>query len=83
MTEEFVSRIQFRIVFWRCLLRIGAGTQTNLVISLSTSTQKPDYYLGLSYGNVLMTNEMHNYYDQFFIPQFLSAQHVSNESSRS
>ena len=30
-----------------------------------------------------MTNEMHNSYNQFFIPQFLSALHVSKESSRS
>ena len=37
-----------------------------------------------SYCNLLITNEIHNSYDHFFIPQFfLSALHVSNESSRS
>ena len=30
-----------------------------------------------------MTNEMHNYYNQFLFHSFLSALHVSNESSRS
>ena len=33
--------------------------------------------------NVLMTNEMHNSYNQFLFHSFLSAVHVSNESSRS
>ena len=33
--------------------------------------------------NVLMTNEMHNSYNQFLFHSFLSALHVSNESSRS
>ena len=33
--------------------------------------------------NVLMTNEMHNRYNQFVIHIVLSALHVSNESSRS
>ena len=32
---------------------------------------------------VLMTNEMHNSYNQFLFHSFLSAIHVSNESSRS
>ena len=32
--------------------------------------------------HVLMTNEMHSSYNQFF-PQFFSVLHVSNESSRS
>ena len=36
-----------------------------------------------SYCNVLMTNEMYNYYNQFLFHSFLSALHVSNESSRS
>ena len=33
--------------------------------------------------NVLMTNEMHNSYNQFLFHSFLSALHVSNESSHS
>ena len=33
--------------------------------------------------NLLMTNEMHNSYNQFLFHSFLSALHVSNESSRS
>ena len=34
--------------------------------------------------SVLITNEMHNSYNHFFIPEFFSsAVHVSNESSRS
>jgi hypothetical protein len=36
-----------------------------------------------SYRNVLMTNKMHNSYNQFLFHSFLSALHVSNESSRS
>ena len=36
-----------------------------------------------SYCIVLMTNEMHNSYNQFLFHSFLSALHVSNESSRS
>ena len=32
---------------------------------------------------MLMTNEMHNSYNQFLFHSFLSAVHVSNESSRS
>ena len=36
-----------------------------------------------SYRNVLMTNEMHKSYNQFLFHSFLSALHVSNESSRS
>ena len=36
-----------------------------------------------SYCNVLINNEMHNYYNQFYSTVFLSALHVSNESSRS
>ena len=32
---------------------------------------------------VLMTNEMHNSYNQFLFHSFLSGLHVSNESSRS
>ena len=32
---------------------------------------------------VLMTNEMHNSYNQFLFHSFLSALHVSNESSHS
>ena len=36
-----------------------------------------------SYCNVLMTNEIHNSYNQFLFHSFLSAVHVSNESSRS
>ena len=36
-----------------------------------------------SYCNVLMTNEMHNYYSQFLFHSFLSALHVSHVSSRS
>ena len=36
-----------------------------------------------SYCNVQNTNEMHNYYNQFLFYSFLSALHVSNESSRS
>ena len=35
------------------------------------------------YCNVLMTNEMHNSYNQFLFHIFLSALHVSNESNRS
>ena len=35
------------------------------------------------YCNVLMTNEMHNSYNQFLFHSFLSALHVSNEYSRS
>ena len=38
------------------------------------------YYL---YRNVLMTNEMHDSYNQFLFHSFLSALHVSNESTRS
>ena len=34
-------------------------------------------------NNVLMTNEMHNSYNQFYSTVFLSALRVSNESSRS
>ena len=34
-------------------------------------------------SSVLMTNEIHNYYNQFLFHSFLSALHVSNESSRS
>ena len=30
-----------------------------------------------------MTNEMHNFYNQFLFHSFLSALHVSNKSSRS
>ena len=33
--------------------------------------------------SVLMTNEMHNSYNQILFYSFLSAVHVSNESSRS
>ena len=33
--------------------------------------------------NVLMVNEICNYYNQFLLHSFLSALHVSNESSRS
>ena len=36
-----------------------------------------------SYCSVLMTNEMHNSYNQVLFHNFLSAVHVSNESSRS
>ena len=36
-----------------------------------------------SYCNVLITNEMHNSSNQFLFHSFLSALHVSNESSRS
>ena len=36
-----------------------------------------------SYCNVLMNNEMHNSYNQFLFHSFLSALHISNESSRS
>ena len=37
-----------------------------------------------SYCNVLITSEMHNFYNQFILfHSFLSALHVSNESSRS
>ena len=32
---------------------------------------------------MLMTNEMHNSYNQFYFTVFLSALHVSNESSHS
>ena len=32
---------------------------------------------------MLMTNEMHNSYNQFLFHSFVSALHVSNESSRS
>ena len=34
-------------------------------------------------NNVLITNEMHNSYNQFLLHSFLRAPHVSNESSRS
>ena len=34
-------------------------------------------------SNVLMTNEMHNSYNQFLFHNFLSALHVSNESNHS
>ena len=34
-------------------------------------------------GNVLLTNEMHNSYNQFLLHSFLSAVHVLNESSHS
>ena len=36
-----------------------------------------------SYWNVLMTKEMHNSYNQFLFHRFLSALHVSKESSHS
>ena len=36
-----------------------------------------------SYCNVLVTNEMQSSYNQFLFHSFLSALHVSNESSRS
>ena len=36
-----------------------------------------------SYCNVLMTNEMHNSYNQFLFHSFLSALHISKESSLS
>ena len=36
-----------------------------------------------SYCNVLITNEMHNSCNQFLFHSFLSALHVSNESSHS
>ena len=36
-----------------------------------------------SYCNVLMTNEMHNSYNQFLFHSFPSALHVSNESIHS
>ena len=35
------------------------------------------------HSHVLITNEMHNSYNQFLFHSFLSALHVSNESSRS
>ena len=40
-------------------------------------------YREAPYINVLVTNEMHNSYNQFLFYSFLSALHVSNESSRS
>ena len=36
-----------------------------------------------SYWNVLMTNKLYNSYNQFLFHSFVSAVHVSNESSRS
>ena len=36
-----------------------------------------------SYCSVLMNNEMHSSYNQFYSTVFLSALHVSNKSSRS
>ena len=40
-------------------------------------------FVTLTYLNVLMTNEMHNSYNQFYSTVFLSALYVSNESSHS
>ena len=40
-------------------------------------------YMNILFKKVLITNEMHNYYNKFLFHSFLSALHVSNEPSRS
>ena len=57
---------------------IGNRTRDLLTCSAvpQTTALRRDY-------NVLMKNEIHNSYNQFLFHSFLSALHVSNESSRS
>ena len=69
-------------LFAVCLNSIHIRALVNIAIDNTKTGTNIKLYSPLT-CIVLISNEMHNYYNQFFIPQFLSALHVSNESSRS
>ena len=85
MMPTFFFRNQLHIPFahfqfcWILLALAARNTNTVFQQHLPSLAWRCVYRA--SYCNVLMTNQMHNSYNQFFIPQFLSALHVSNESS--
>ena len=70
--------------FQLCVSLTGVNTaQNNNINSQAQDTTTLKRSAFQQEYNVLMTNEIHNPYNQFLFHSFLSALHVSNESSRS